>query len=61
MIIAVIYASSLEKLRVELSFIYLFAFFTFFGHDQLPDSLMAQLVEHRTGNAEAMGSNIVRA
>ena len=28
-------------------------------HDQLPDDVIAQLVEHCTGIAEAMGSNPV--
>ena len=49
------------------SFICSFAFFTFYGYimnsqcDQLPDGLMAQLVEHCTGIAEVMGSNPVQA
>ena len=30
-------------------------------HDQLPVGLKAQLVEHRTGIAEVMGSNPVQA
>ena len=29
--------------------------------DQLPDGLIAQSVEHCTGTAEAMGSNLVQA
>ena len=41
-------------------------YFTFYGYitssqcDQLPDGLIAQLVEHCTGIAEVMGSNPVQ-
>ena len=47
------------------NFIYSFTFFTFYRYitnsqcNQLPDGLMAQLVEHCTGVAEVMGSNPV--
>ena len=48
-------------------FIYSFASFTFYGYitnsqsDQLPDGLIAQLVEHCIGNTEVMGLNPVQA
>ena len=47
--------------------IYSFAFFIFYGYitnsqcDQLPDGLIAQLVEYCTGIAEVMGLNPVQA
>ena len=49
------------------SFTYSFIFFTIYGYitnsksDQLPDGLIAQLVEHCIGIAEVMGSNLVQA
>ena len=58
------YLSSQLKYTI---FIYSFAFFAIYGYirdsqcDQLPDGLIAQLVEHCTGIAEAMGSNPVQA
>ena len=49
-----------------LSVIYSFAFFIFYGCimnsqcHQLPDGVIAQLVEYRTGSTEVMGSNPVQ-
>ena len=49
-----------------IAFIYSFAFFTIYGYitnsqsDQVPDGLIAQLVEHCTGMADVMGSSCFR-
>ena len=63
---------SAEKISLGLtslmrSFIYSLAFFAIYGYitnsqnDQLPVDFIVQLVEHRTGIAEVIGSNPVQA
>ena len=56
-----------EYMKDHIFEIYSYALCTFYEYitnsqcDQLPDGLIAQLVEHVTGIAEVMGSNPVQA
>ena len=47
--------------RTFISIIIFHGYITNSQRDQLPDGLIAQLVEHCTGKAEVMGSNPVQA
>ena len=56
--------SSAVQIYVSHIYIHLFilhGYITNSQYDQLPDGLIAQLVEHCTGIAEVMGSNPVQA